>query len=140
MEPGEDTSAGKSGISYQLIIFLVLAVLLVIFTLQNQDKVSVKLFFWTIQGIPVALLIILCLLIGYLIPLFSFIPRIWRLKRELRQSHAEIEELESRVEADEDLLEEKRRDPEGILLEDDQDESPDKPAGKGFFSGKFFRE
>jgi len=69
--------AKKSGRNIQLVIILILAVLLVIFTLQNQDKVSLKLFFWTVPEIPVALLITLCLLLGYLIPYFLLIPRIW---------------------------------------------------------------
>ena len=65
----------RSGVSPQLVIILVLAVLLVIFTLQNQEKVSIRLFFWTIGEIPVALLLIISLLAGYLIPFFTLLFR-----------------------------------------------------------------
>lgn len=65
----------RSGVSPQLVVILVLAVMLVIFTLQNQEKVSIRLFFWTIGEIPVALLLMICLLVGYLIPFFTLLFR-----------------------------------------------------------------
>src|SRR5512137_2674440 len=84
----------KTGYSMQLVVVLVLAVLLVIFTLQNQERVSVRLCFWSLINVPVPLLITICMLLGYLIPYILFIPRIWKLKRELNRTRREKEELE----------------------------------------------
>lgn len=124
----------KSRFSLQWVVILVLAVLLVIFTLQNQDKVSLKLLFWTISDIPVALLIVICLLLGYLIPYFSFVPRIWKLKNELRQARFENEELEAT--AGEESVKRAKPDPEGIPF--DEDESVHREPRN--ISGRFFRE
>jgi uncharacterized integral membrane protein len=114
---------------------LVLAVILVIFTLQNQSHVSVKLFFWTIKEIPIPLLIIICLLLGYLIPYISLISRIWRLKRELKRTQEENEELQ--VEQQEPVAARKAKThPEGIAFEDDE---PDLPQRKNA-TNSFFKE
>lgn len=133
MDPGNPEPLKKNGVLW--ILMLGMAVVLVIFTLQNQAHVSVKLFFWTIRDIPIPLLIIICLLLGYLIPYISLISRIWRLKRELKQTKEEKEELQienqglghaSKVKAD----------PEGIAFEEDE---PDPQLRKNT-AGRFFKE
>ncbi len=119
-----------------------MAVLLVIFTLQNPDKVSLKLFFWTIKDIPVALLIILCLLLGYLIPYFALLSRIWKLKSELQQTRMEKEELEESVREDqeEEISEMAYRrtkpDPEGIPFDDEEPYQ----GKRTNISGRFFKD
>jgi uncharacterized integral membrane protein len=87
--------------SPRLFVVLLLAVLLVIFTLQNQEKVSLRLFFWTISDIPVVLLIMVSLLLGYLIPWLAFVAGIGRTRR--RGSSGRKEEITGRrpVSADE---------------------------------------
>jgi lipopolysaccharide assembly protein A len=127
----------KTGINIQLIIILVLAVLLVIFTLQNQEKVSLKLFFWTVSNIPVALLIIICMLVGYLIPTMLLIPRIWKLKSKLRRAQEEEEEPEE--ENQETKLEKQKPDPEGIAFEDEEEQNTVDLARKNV-SRRFFKE
>jgi putative membrane protein len=52
----------------RIFITLVLAILLVIFTIQNSEIVAIKLFFWKFE-ITEALLIIFCIIIGLLIGL-----------------------------------------------------------------------
>jgi len=52
----------------RIFITILLAILLVIFTIQNSEIDSIKLFFW-IYEIPRALLIIICIFIGLLIGL-----------------------------------------------------------------------
>ncbi len=131
-EPSQST--GKNGVSLQWVVILVLAVLLVIFTLQNQDKVSLKLIFWAIRDIPVALLIVVCLLLGYLIHYFSQVPRIWKLKSELHKARLEKEELE--VTAGEESAKRKKPDPEGIPFDEDESNQGDGTH----ISGRFFRE
>lgn len=80
--------------SPRLVVVLLLAVLLVIFTLQNQEKVSLRLFFWTISDIPVVLLIMVALLLGYLIPWLAFLAGIGRTRR--RGSSGRKEEIAGR--------------------------------------------
>jgi putative membrane protein len=48
------------------IIAIILSILLVIFTIQNIEIVTVRLFFWNPQ-IPRALLILICICIGIII-------------------------------------------------------------------------
>jgi putative membrane protein len=50
----------------RIIMTIILSVLLVIFTIQNTEIVSVRLFFWNPQ-IPRALLILICICIGIII-------------------------------------------------------------------------
>jgi putative membrane protein len=50
----------------RIIISILLAVLLVIFTIQNSEIVTVRLYFWD-TNIPGALLFLICLCIGVLI-------------------------------------------------------------------------
>ena len=68
-----------------IIIFLILAVLLVIFTLQNSVGISITLFFWEITDAPLVLVLLVCILSGYLLSTIYFTPKIWRLKREVNQ-------------------------------------------------------
>ena len=114
---------------------LILAIFLVIFTLQNSSAVSIKLFLWPIE-VPVVLLILICLLIGYLLPHFSYIPRIWKLKSELSRTRKEKERLEEETTRP---VKEKPH-PEGIAFDemDEGDEDiakgDDIPRKGGFFS------
>jgi len=68
-----------------IIFVLILAVLLVIFTLQNSVEISISVFFWTINDAPLVLVLISCIVIGYIIAAIYFYPRIWKIKKENRQ-------------------------------------------------------
>lgn len=109
----------KNPINVQLVLILVLAIFLVIFTLQNAESVAINLFFWNVN-IPLVLLILVCLLIGYLLPQFSYIPRIWKLKNELSKTRKEKEDLES----DFYPIPRRKPHPEGLTF-DDLDDSYD---------------
>jgi len=50
----------------RIIISILLAILLVIFTIQNSEIVTVRLYFWD-TNIPGALLFLICLCIGVII-------------------------------------------------------------------------
>ncbi len=136
----QNQSTRKRTLSLKLVIILVMAVLLVVFTLQNQEKVSLKLLFWTIRDIPVALLIVTCLLLGYLISFFSLLSRTWKQKSELRRARLENAkpEVEDQQEYDrgEESFKRKERDPEGIPF--DEDENPQDQKGSG--PDRFFRD
>ena len=111
----------QSGVSPQLVVNLVLAVLLVIFTLQNQEKVSIRLFFWTIGEIPVALLLMICLLAGYLIPFFTLLFR-------RRNPVGNGPDYGERPEDDGDRVGQEDQEEEGDEAMDDRDE--DTPSGE----------
>jgi lipopolysaccharide assembly protein A len=132
------TPVKRSGINTQLVIILILAVLLVIFTLQNQEKVTLKFFFWTVSNIPVTLLLVITLLLGYLIPYFLLIPRIWKLKSELVRARKEKDDL---VEAQEQPLQERRKaDPEGVAFDDEEEDQHEVDLARKNLSGRFFKE
>jgi len=108
-----------------LILFLILAVLLVIFTLQNQMEVGIQLLFWEIKDVPLVLLIIACLVIGYVLAAIYFYPRLWKTKRELKKLLRFNKELKQLHDLDHPKKEktEDVTDPEGIEFDDDDDDS-----------------
>ncbi|WP_297087803.1 LapA family protein [uncultured Draconibacterium sp.] len=104
-----------------IVILLILAVLLVIFTLQNSIEITLSIFFWEIKDAPLVLVLISCLFLGYLLAAFYFYPRLWKLKRENRQMlkfHTELQELKK---MEEDRKAAEVTDPEGIALDEDDD-------------------
>jgi lipopolysaccharide assembly protein A len=123
----------RNPINVQLVLVLILAIFLVIFTLQNSSAVSIKLFIWPIE-VPVVLLILICLLVGYLLPHFSYIPRIWKLKSELSRTKKEKERLEEETH----ITVKEKPHPEGVAFDDmgddDEDFDDDTPRKGGFFS------
>ncbi|MDR2910022.1 MAG: LapA family protein [Bacteroidales bacterium] len=68
-----------------IIFLLIIVVLLVIFTLQNATEISVNVFFWEITNVPVVLVIIGSIIIGYILATIYYYPFVWKLKRELRR-------------------------------------------------------
>ena len=106
-----------------IIILLILAILLVIFTLQNSFEISISAFFWEIPDVPLVLLILCCVLLGYIIGAVYFLPRIWKLKRDYRQAVKSGKKLEEKLETREAV----KPGPEGIDLEVDDEED------SGFF-------
>ena len=104
-----------------IIFILILAVLLVIFTLQNSIEISINVFFWEIANAPLVLVLICCIIIGYFIAVIYFYPRLWKLKKEYKQLikfNKELKELHdlNHPKSDEEM------DPEGMEMDDDEDE------------------
>ncbi len=108
-----------------IIILLILAVLLVLFTLQNQMNVSIHLFFWGIKDVPLVLVMIACLVIGYLLCTIYLYPKLWKSKRELKKLIRFNDELKKLHEMDHPKIERKdeETDPEGIKLDDEEEGS-----------------
>ena len=106
-----------------IIILLILAILLVIFTLQNSFEISISFFLWEIPNVPLVLLILSCVLLGYIIASVYFYPRVWKLKRDYRNAVKSTKKLEEQLE----IRETEKPGPEGIELEVDEDED------SGFF-------
>ncbi len=106
------------------IILLILAILLVIFTLQNSFEISISFFFWEIPNVPLVLLILSCVLLGYIIAAVYFYPRVWKLKRDFRHALKSEKKLEEKLESQET----EKPGPEGIDFEIDDNDNE-----KGFF-------
>lgn len=103
-----------------IVILLILAVLLIIFTLQNSAEITIQLFFWEIANAPLVLVLMGCIVIGYLFAVFYFYPRLWKLKSEnkrlakLNKKYSEIQGTDrQKGDAEEDH-------PEGIAFEEDK--------------------
>lgn len=105
-----------------IIIILILAILLVIFTLQNAFGITISVFFWKIDDAPLVLVLLCCILLGYLMGAIYFYPRIFKLKKDYKKA------LKSEKELEEEREPGKKAGPEGIELEID-----DKETDKGFF-------
>ena len=105
-----------------VVILLILAVLLVIFTLQNAMDITLNLFFWELKDAPLVLVLLSCIFLGYLIAAFYFYPRLWKVKREYKQMLRFNKELQELHQINDTKKSEEESDPEGIELEDDDDD------------------
>ena len=108
-----------------IIIILILAILLVIFTLQNSMDITLNIFLWEIADAPLVLVLICCFVLGYIIAAIYFYPRLWKTKKEynkLIKFNDELKELHKMNHKD-DLVSEEESNPEGIELDDDDDDS-----------------
>lgn len=92
-----------------LIFGLILAILAVIFTLQNSAEITINLFFWEIQNAPMALVILCCIALGYFAAVIYLYPKIWNLKREnkkLAKANSVLDEklaaIQARLKSEED--------------------------------------
>lgn len=107
-----------------IVILLILAVLLVIFTLQNSMEITINVFFWEIKEAPLVLVLLGCIIIGYILAFIYFYPRIWKLKKDYKKLikfNSELKELHEMNQKKRKSREE-NIDPEGIELDDDDDD------------------
>ncbi|WP_346859960.1 LapA family protein [uncultured Draconibacterium sp.] len=108
-----------------VVIILILALLLVIFTLQNAMDITINVFFWEIKDAPLVIVLLTCLLLGYLIASFYFFPKLWKLKREYKQMikfNSELKELHELNHKNDRKPINENADPEGIELDDDDND------------------
>ena len=106
-----------------IIIILIFAVLLVIFTLQNSIYVTLHFFLWEIANVSLVLVLICSVILGYLVAAIYFYPRLWKTKKEYNQLikfNKELKELHE-LNHKEDVNEEESN-PEGIEMDDDKNE------------------
>ena len=111
-----------------IIIVLILAILLVIFTLQNSFEVTINVLFWEIANAPLVLVLIVCLVAGYILASVYLYPQIWRLSKENKKVTNLNKKLEEQLGIQHPVNE--KTGPEGIEL-DGKSEEEDK---------SFFRE
>lgn len=96
-----------------LLTGIILGVAMAIFALQNTVKVQVKLLWWKVDDVPLALILVISILIGVVITaVFSFIDK-QRLRNRLKKLHQRINELEDR------MIDDTKNQEAGDLVSDD---------------------
>jgi len=109
-----------------IILLLFLAILLVVFTLQNQIDITIHLFFWDIKEAPLVLVLLACILLGYILSSIYFYPRLWKLKKEYNKLIRFNKELKDLHEMEHPRpVENEVSDPEGMEFDDEDDEDED---------------
>lgn len=107
-----------------VVILLILALLLVIFTLQNAMDITINVFFWEIKDAPLVVVLLVCLVAGYLIATFYLYPKLWKLKREYKQMikfNKELKELHELNKKHDAVPSTVSNNPEGSKLDEDDD-------------------
>ncbi len=108
-----------------VIILLLLAILLVIFTLQNSIEIPLHFFVWEIKGVPLVLVLIGAVIFGYIIASVYLYPRLWKKNRaykKLLKRNKELEEQQIKEATTPDNAVEETN-PEGIEMDDDDGNS-----------------
>ncbi len=77
----------------QLIIILLVALVLILMTVQNPNPVSVQFLSWEAQQVPVIIIILISLLAGIIISTVLGLIKQSKLKDKIRRLQREIEEL-----------------------------------------------
>lgn len=77
----------------QLIIMLLVALVLILMTVQNPNPVSVQFLSWQAQQVPVIIIILISLLVGIIISAFLGLIKQSKLKDKIRRLENEIEDL-----------------------------------------------
>jgi uncharacterized integral membrane protein len=77
----------------QLIIILLVALVLVLMTVQNPNPVSVQFLSWEAQQVPVIIIILISLLAGVIISSILGLIKQSKLKDKIRRLQREIEDL-----------------------------------------------
>ncbi|MBA7479345.1 hypothetical protein ES707_14779 [subsurface metagenome] len=77
----------------QLIIILLVALVLILMTVQNPNPVSVQFLSWEAQQVPLIIIILISLLVGVIISTILGLIKQSKLKDKVRRLQREIEEL-----------------------------------------------
>ncbi len=77
----------------QLIIILLVALVLILMTVQNPNPVSVQFLSWQAQQVPMMIIILISLLVGVIISSVLGLIKQSKLKDKIRRLQREIEEL-----------------------------------------------
>ncbi len=77
----------------QLIIILLVALVLVLMTVQNPNPVSVQFLSWEAQQVPLIIIILISLLAGVIVSSVLGLIKQSKLKDKIRRLQREIEEL-----------------------------------------------
>lgn len=80
--------------SWKTVTFLILLILLIIFTVQNHILINLRFFTWEILDVPLVYVLLFGLIFGFLLASIMQLPRILKLRRELKRVVKELEESE----------------------------------------------
>lgn len=100
--------------SVKVIVFLIFTALLSIFTYQNQILINVRFLQWEITDVPLAVILLTGLIFGFFLDLILQLPRIIKLKRELKKVVIELKRSEEIVAAKDEEV-----DSEGVSMGSD---------------------
>jgi uncharacterized integral membrane protein len=106
-----------------VVVILIIAILLVIFTLQNSSEITIQLFFWEIVNAPLVLVLLGCIVIGYILAAFYFYPRLWNLKNENKRISKQIKEFQKKAGLGEGSSSPDDDHPEGMSMDDNENRS-----------------
>mgnify|MGYP003484059260 CR=1 FL=1 len=81
----------------QLIIALIIAVLAVVFALQNSDPVVVRLFYWELGNASMALVLLFTFIIGIITGLLMMVTGIYKRNSIISSQKKRITELENQL-------------------------------------------
>ena len=79
-----------------ILIYLLMALLgsmATIFALQNRDPVKISFLTWSMEGMPVALVILLSLLLGVVFTSLSGLVKVLRMRYRIRQLESQVNQL-----------------------------------------------
>jgi uncharacterized integral membrane protein len=79
-----------------IVIYLLMALVgsaATLFAAQNIDPVVIRFLVWRIEGMPLALVILISLLVGVIFASLSGAVRHWRLRSRVRQLEAQVTQL-----------------------------------------------
>ena len=93
MSTDKKDQSGGSNMNFLFIIGLVLAILTIIFAIQNADRVPIEFFSFSIQP-HLALLIISCILLGSILTLLFSIPGWMRNKKATASIRTKLKKLQ----------------------------------------------
>jgi putative membrane protein len=81
----------------QLIFALIIAVLAVVFALQNSDPVVVRLFYWDLGNASMALVLLITFIIGIITGLLMMAMGIYKRNHTINAQKKRIIDLESQL-------------------------------------------
>jgi len=100
--------------SWKVVVFFILTVLLVIFTFQNPIVLNIKFLKWEITDVPVIYVLLFGLIFGFVLAMIMQLPTIIRMRRELRKVVKELEKSEQIVADNDEVV-----DSEGVSMGSD---------------------
>ena len=90
------TEKEKSSNSIKTIFILVLILLVVLFGISNNHNVVVKLLISDVN-LPLTVVVILGVFVGFIAAMFYFVPAVSRRKKEIKAQNKDITHLEDRL-------------------------------------------
>ena len=76
-----------------IIVYLLMALVgsaVTLFAAQNIDPVVIRFLLWRVEGIPLALVILVSLLVGIVFASLSGAVKVWKLRSRIRQLEAQV--------------------------------------------------